>query len=64
MQALIHHAPRCVIGDFRAPDILRFGVAPLYVRFVDIWDAVDTLREILVTQTWQRPEWQARPAVT
>jgi kynureninase len=64
MQALINHAPRSVIGDFRAPDILRFGVAPLYVRFADVWDAVDALREILVTQAWQRPEWQTRPAVT
>ncbi len=44
MQALIE---RNVIGDYRAPDAMRFGLTPLYTRFVDIWDAVATLREIL-----------------
>jgi kynureninase len=61
MQALIS---RGVIGDFRAPDILRFGFAPLYVRYVDIWDAAQILIEILETRSWDRPEFRRRAAVT
>jgi kynureninase len=61
MQALI---ARGVIGDFRAPDVLRFGFAPLYQRFVDIWDAVGLLRGILTTKEWDRPAFKARAAVT
>lgn len=61
MQALIE---RGVIGDFRTPDLLRFGFAPLYVRFTDAWDAVEILREILDTAAWDRPELRARKAVT
>lgn len=61
MQALI---ARGVIGDFRAPDILRFGFTPLYVGFEDVWRAVDTLRDILVTGAWDDPVFHARAAVT
>jgi kynureninase len=61
MQALI---ARGVIGDFRAPDLLRFGLTPLYVRFADIWDAVVILREVLATREWDRPEFKKRAAVT
>jgi kynureninase len=61
MQALI---ARGVIGDFRAPDILRFGFAPLYLRFVDAWDAATALREVLQTRAWDRPEFHRRAAVT
>lgn len=46
MQSLI---ARGVIGDYREPGIMRFGFTPLYVRFVDVWDAVETLRDILDT---------------
>lgn len=61
MQALI---ARGVIGDFRAPDIMRFGFAPLYLRFADIWDAVQALRDILASGAWDRPEFHHRAAVT
>ena len=60
-QALI---ARGVIGDFRAPDILRFGFTPLYTRFVDVFDAVDRLARILESGEWRRPEFAVRAAVT
>jgi len=61
MQALI---ARGVIGDFRAPDILRFGFTPLYTRFVDVWDAVDRFDRVLVSGEWQEPRFSVRAGVT
>jgi kynureninase len=61
MQALI---ARGVIGDYREPRILRFGFTPLYTRFVDVWDAVETLRDVLASQAWRAPEFAARATVT
>jgi kynureninase len=61
MRALI---ARGVIGDFRAPDILRFGFAPLYVRHADIWHAVDHLSAVMDSGEWDRPEFHARASVT
>lgn len=60
-QALID---RGVIGDFRAPDALRLGFAPLYVGFADLWRAVDILRGILADGSWDDPRYHARNAVT
>ena len=61
MQALI---ARGVIGDFRAPDILRFGFTPLYTRFVDVWDAVAQLEEVMTSGEWREPRFNIRAAVT
>lgn len=61
VQALI---ARGIIGDFRAPDILRFGFAGLYVRYVDVWDAVATLKSVMRTRAWDTPEFTLRKAVT
>ena len=61
MRALI---ARGVIGDVRAPDILRFGLTPLTLRFADVWDAVAVLREVLDSGVWHAPEFQTRPKVT
>lgn len=61
MQALIE---RGVIGDFRAPDLMRFGFAPLYVSHADVWDAVDALEDILSTEVWREARFARRGAVT
>jgi kynureninase len=61
VQALI---ARGVIGDYRAPDILRFGFTPLYTGFEDVWNAVEHLRLVMETREWQRDEFNRRNAVT
>jgi kynureninase len=61
VQALI---ARGVIGDFRAPDVLRFGFTPLYLRYVDAWDAAEHLRQVLDSGEWRRPEFSQQQAVT
>ncbi|WP_099592411.1 kynureninase [Paramylibacter kogurei] len=61
MQALIHHG---VIGDFRAPDLIRFGFTPLYLDSGDIDQAVDILARIMRDDLWQDAKFQTRSAVT
>lgn len=61
MQELV---ARGVIGDFRAPDCMRFGFTPLYLRFTDLWDAVEILRDIVATGAWDKPAYKVRAAIT
>ena len=61
MQALI---ARGVIGDFRAPDAIRFGFTPLYIGETEVDKAVATLATILTDGSWDRPEYHRRAAVT
>jgi kynureninase len=61
VQALI---ARGVIGDFRAPDILRFGFTPLYLGFEDVWQAVEHLKQVLESGEWRGPEFNRKNAVT
>ena len=61
MQAAI---ARGVIGDFREPDLLRFGFAPLYNRFAEVWRAAGILGEIIQTREWDQPRFKARAKVT
>ncbi len=61
VQALI---ARGVIGDFRTPDIARFGITPLYTSFEEVWQAVQILQDIMVSGTWQNAEFSKRRMVT
>jgi len=61
MQALIG---RGVIGDFRAPDLMRFGFAPLYSRFAEMVRAAEILADILQSREWNQPRFEARAKVT
>ena len=61
VQALI---ARGVVGDFRAPDVLRFGFTPLYLRFIDVWDAVEHLQQVLASGEWRHARFNRKAAVT
>ena len=61
MRALADHG---ILGDFRAPDTMRFGFAPLYLRFSDIARAVGTLQQILAERLWDIDAYKVRGSVT
>jgi kynureninase len=61
MQALI---ARDVIGDFRAPNIMRFGFTPLYIDECDVQAAVDILADVLDNRLWDTPEYHQKSRVT
>ena len=55
---------RGIVGDFRAPDAMRFGFAPLYLRFVDVFDAVAAVEDVMAGETWRQLEPESAGAVT
>jgi len=61
MQALIS---RGLIGDFRAPDIMRFGFTPLYIDEADVIAAADIIEGVIAEKLWERTEFQKRATVT
>ncbi|KAI1690634.1 kynureninase [Ditylenchus destructor] len=52
------------IGDYREPEVLRFGLTPLYFGYADVWDAVEILKDVLDSKAWDKPEFKQRSAVT
>ena len=61
MQALID---RGVVGDFRPPDVMRFGIAPLYLDAGDIVRAAGVMEDVLAERSWDRPRYRQMKAVT
>jgi len=61
VQALI---ARGVIGDFRAPDVMRFGLTPLYLGYADVFDAMAAVEDVIISKAFEAPEFQRRHAVT
>jgi kynureninase len=61
MQALI---TRGVVGDFRAPDLMRFGFTPLYTRYADVVRAAEILGDLLKSREWDQPRFRERAKVT
>jgi len=55
---------RGVVGDFRAPDIARFGFSPLFLSYAEVWDAASVLAEVVDSRAWDRPQFRTRAAVT
>ncbi len=53
-----------VVGDFRAPNLMRFGFTPLYTSYVDVFDVVQHLHEVLSKRRWNRKKFLAKQSVT
>ena len=61
VQALIE---RGVVGDFRFPNVMRFGFAPLYISYQNVFDAAMILKDILESESWREPRFNQRSAIT
>ena len=61
---VIEQMMKDIIGDFRAPDVLRFGLTPLYTSFAEIERAVEIIASVMDEAAWDRPEFKVRAAVT
>jgi kynureninase len=61
MQALI---ARGVIGDFRAPDIMRFGFTPLFIDAGDVDSAINIIADVMTNRLWDLPAYKTRARVT
>jgi kynureninase len=61
IQALI---ARGVIGDFRAPDVMRFGFSPLFLSFAEVWRAFDILEDVLGSGSYRDPAYSTPAKVT
>ncbi len=53
-----------IIADFRTPNILRFGITPMYLRFRDIYKVVKIIKDVMETKAWDRPAYKIRAAIT
>jgi len=53
-----------IISDFRVPDVLRFGITPMYTRFIEIYQVVMVIKEVMATKAWDRAEYRVRAAIT
>jgi kynureninase len=61
VQALKAHG---VVGDFRAPHFVRLGIAPLYLSYAELWDAVQRLKQVMDAREWDQERFRVRAAVT
>lgn len=55
---------RGILSDYRTPGILRFGITPMYLRFVDIYQVVASLKAVMEKREWDVPAYQIRAAIT
>jgi kynureninase len=53
-----------LIGDFRAPSVLRFGITPLYMTYENIYEAIEIISKVMDSKEWDNPEYMVRAEVT